>query len=434
MSADNELAIVLKFVDQASQGAARWHSGERQRARQTANAQIKADKDTQKARDATYKAMADAAKANARLQQQVEKEAAAARRAALKEVAAEAKAQARDVTQSARQSARERQSLEREVNATLRKLARQESRDKTQAEREKAAAAKKAIRDEIYDIKTAHQVKMQQWKWEQDASKENANTQKSAIASTVVAYGALKGVTTVVQGIQEAWQASAHSMKDSNDYIETMVAHMEEMRDRTREILAMRGEKPSGANASKLAGEAEEASVNTGNYVKFSESLQANVAGHVQPENAPEAEKKNYRLTQEQTKEVSKFAASYAASQGVDMDSAAELLSTVVTTAKTDDKGKVSTADIKTQYAKALGTLQTMRGRTAQDARQFAETAQKLAGQGGNVQDIQDLAAMFAAQAEVHPGESSVHMNALFRGLAQVRAQGRQETRTGNHG
>lgn len=256
--------------------------------------------------------------------------------------------------------------------------------------------------------------------------------QQKQILSISQAYTTMRIAAEVGQFARMAFDGMADSLRESHDYIGKMVEDMERFRTQSREILAMRGDKQNAASIARFAAEAEAAGVNTQDYAKFVEEFQANTQEHIEPKGVAPGEAKNYRLTQDQEKSLNKFAVSFAASQGIDPRSAAQLMGTVIATSKVGPNGKVNEEEVRTDFAKIAGTLQFAKGRTSKLMPQFAEAAQELSGEAGvGVSDIKELAVQFGAGSEVNPNKSGVLIRALHRGLRQIRMSDKKSDELG---
>ena len=234
MSSDADLAIVLKFVDMATAGAAQWHAAEEKRIKQTGATQAKASKDAAKAHADAFRQMTLEAKASAKLEEQIAKDAAAAKKAALREVAAENRAVAkeqvnaiREAARAAAQTASERKNLEREVNATLKGLA-----------KEQAQTVKEARAQEMATMKEAHKSAMALYA---DQQKGLAGYQK-AVEGGAISVGklgasmmGLSSAQSIVIAFVEHFDAIRRDAYDASKYIQSM-------RESVRELQALRDE------------------------------------------------------------------------------------------------------------------------------------------------------------------------------------------------
>lgn len=185
MPADTELAIVLKFVDQATQGASRWHAGERQRIGETSRAQTKADRDALASKQRTLKEATDAAKRAAREQaadaRQVARDAAAESRRIARETAAATKAAARDAAAAQKESQADIARAAREASTAQRQAAREATAESKRLAREAAAAHEAAFEDMTRAAKEASAIRRQV---DQQAATARKQAEREAAAET----------------------------------------------------------------------------------------------------------------------------------------------------------------------------------------------------------------------------------------------------------
>lgn len=381
-----DLTIRLHWDDHASGPAKAFHNAEKERIKNTAREQEKADADYVRATKLKLRAEKDLADEIGRRFKDRE-----------------------------RAQQKEEQDYIRAVKAKVRAEA--------QLDKEKERALVKQEREQERANNAYVRATMQRLKAEAQLEEEHARRQKELFGG-VKQVGMAVGVA-IGGAFTQAMHDASESIREARDYIKGMMSEMESVRSGSREIAALRGEKPTAGFAAKIAREAASVGLSPEQYQEAALGFEAHAGQYVGGEETGDRakdtqalEKAGKRITRDQSLRLQKQIAGYAVgARGLGADDAMRLLGTVIAKSKagsTDD-------EIMGQYAKILKVAELAPGRTTPIIGQIAELGMESAGPAGDFKSLEQAAYLIRVMAQRNPNEASTYGRASLRGLREIR-------------
>lgn len=319
----------------------------------------------------------------------------------------------------AREDARAERSLEADFNAVQRKMV---SINK-QGLREQTRDKQDAFRTWKQEHMNAHKLAMMQWDEQQEATKKTTG----GILSIANAYTSLRVASEIGQMIAGVFNTVAQSTNQARDYVEQLVAKMEQARTIVKELANLEGRTPSATYTAEVAERAAATGTDVADYVAGQKAMQANAAQYIGKEGATEAEqaqeKKLGMLTFEDSQRLNKDWATNLSAQGLKQDLGMQLMGTMLSKKKSTD----SVEDIERRGRRLIEIAKRSKGETGPMLEQMNEVIAESSGEGGDFKEAEDAAIATRIVAERNPKEASAYVRAAVRQLREIESDPKKE-------